>query len=1455
MISSKKNLQKKFLALLVLCYSYGFSQQAAPALPTSKVKETVACTKGYNHKGHSKHTSSSNKMSRANSPDTFAGWASYSGANLVAKLKETTDYDTNLRPLFDYGQYGGSLFSSTNIKAVADAVYNMSASYDGSESSGMLGLVTYLHCASYHEFFQTEITLNTEAKSAYKLAIQYLSKNDNLWITTEYGLGVLDEFLIMCDYDGLRDKDFVLNVIKTAIRNLTEKDNWRAVVSDQQMLTKYITAYNRIFFLMFRGMQPVDVAYEASLNNDPEFLQLLSNLATDKELRTENEDLALMVNNAIGEMTRTADSSDVLKDQTEPFIAEIAQSYDRLTPNWYKSIKSINESGNCAKYNLCVNMDDITAEVEAMLFPNTFTFDDGRLKVRTPLDYKTVQELYYASKQVQTQFFRALATDEPVTGDPNLNLNMVVYGTMKDYHDWQTILNGLATNNGGMYIERGATFYTYQRTFTESTFSLEELFRHEYVHYLQGRYIANGFWGSTDFYKDERLVWFEEGMAEHFAGSTDNDGVRIRESQGSNVKNEGASEYMTVNEVLNASYAGGFKFYRYGNMLWSYWFKNDINTARKLINLVRADDVAGFDTEINRLESDYTLQANYLNYLNNVVIDDNNWWEVVTPWEVDDFFVVGNIADIETEFEAITSKDVSVTLDASTSIRRFKVTGSLNSGQFETELNDLMTQLKSSPTVNNFDYIGGYYKEISGSNATFVITGSLRDATVSDTPIADFSSDLPSTIVGGTIQFTNESTGYINSYTWSFPGGTPSTSTEKNPTVVYDTAGTHSVTLTVTSAKSGNNTRTKNNFIKVHAKSSTTYCDTSQGSTGTGIIRVIFSTLDNISAPQNPANYSDYTSYAAEVKRNKTYPITIEAANTAWPDNAVKVWIDWNQNGDFTDAGEAVFSYEKISETGNITIPSDAALGITRMRVRYGYGDGKILEPCGYDDYFGEVEDYSINVGIAAATITWAGTTSTDFSEATNWDTNTIPTSYDDVIIPSGLTNYPVISTATEVKTLTIASGATLIANAALTGTVTYTRNLPTDNWYLVASPLKYETIERLNQNNTFASGTGTNIGLAPYKNNGTAWNYLSNTSKGNITSGQGYSVKLKNAANLVFTGSINSTAVNYGITKGANDFNLIGNPYTSYVKLGDFFKDNATGTVLSEATIWLWNQNTNSYDLKLGAADANYQIAPGQGFFVSANANTQVTFSKENQSHQSATFQRQAKTQINLSVRENQNNTVKSTKLYYLNGVTTGFDNGYDGSVFGGTTTNYALYSQLVSNTNGKNYAVQSLPINDLENTIVPIGLKAKAGKKIVFSAESMNLPENVSIYLEDKQNNTFTNLSKENYTVTLTTDASQVGQFYLHTSSRELDASIQTPANFSELTVYKSSKSALTVSGLQAKKASVIIYSIQGKQVFSTDIISKNTATVTLPKVAAGVYLVKIISELGTINKKIVL
>ncbi len=52
------------------------------------------------------------------------------------------------------------------------------------------------------------------------------------------------------------------------------------------------------------------------------------------------------------------------------------------------------------------------------------------------------------------------------------------------------------------------------------------------------------------------------------------------------------------------------------------------------------------------------------------------------------------------------------------------------------------------------------------------------------------------------------------SYSWSFPGGTPSTSTLENPVVTYSNSGTYTVSLTVTD-QFGSHSQTLNNFITV----------------------------------------------------------------------------------------------------------------------------------------------------------------------------------------------------------------------------------------------------------------------------------------------------------------------------------------------------------------------------------------------------------------------------------------------------------------------------------------------------------------------------------------------------------------------------------------------------------------------------------------------------------------
>ena len=73
----------------------------------------------------------------------------------------------------------------------------------------------------------------------------------------------------------------------------------------------------------------------------------------------------------------------------------------------------------------------------------------------------------------------------------------------------------------------------------------------------------------------------------------------------------------------------------------------------------------------------------------------------------------------------------------------------------------------------------------------------------------------------------------------------------------------------------------------------------------------------------------------------------------------------------------------------------------------------------------------------------WTGTTGTDWDTATNWS-NGVPDASSEVFIPGGLSTYPTASSAVTVSSLTMGSGASLIANSDFTGAVTYNRTLGT---------------------------------------------------------------------------------------------------------------------------------------------------------------------------------------------------------------------------------------------------------------------------------------------------------------------------------------------------------------------------------------------------------------------------
>lgn len=109
------------------------------------------------------------------------------------------------------------------------------------------------------------------------------------------------------------------------------------------------------------------------------------------------------------------------------------------------------------------------------------------------------------------------------------------------------------------------------------------------------------------------------------------------------------------------------------------------------------------------------------------------------------------------------------------------------------------------------------------------------------TPQANFSSDFTVVCPSQTVQFTDLSTFTPTSWSWNFPGGNPSSSTQQNPAVVYNTPGTYAVTLTATNA-AGAATYSQTAYITVSGSVQPPYVE---GFVGTQFVPVGWSEVNN----------------------------------------------------------------------------------------------------------------------------------------------------------------------------------------------------------------------------------------------------------------------------------------------------------------------------------------------------------------------------------------------------------------------------------------------------------------------------------------------------------------------------------------------------------------------------------------------------------------------------------
>jgi hypothetical protein len=533
--------------------------------------------------------------------------------------------------------------------------------------------------------------------------------------------------------------------------------------------------------------------------------------------------------------------------------------------------------------------------------------------------------------------------------------------------------------------------------------------------------------------------------------------------------------------------------------------------------------------------------------------------------------------------------------------------------------------------------------------------------------------------------------------------------------------------------------------------------------------------------------------------------------------------------------------------------------------------------PIDFGDNSSDVGAWDSNINI------FKGTTSDLWSNTLNWSNGGLPISTDYVAILLGAEAIlDTDATFVDLKVkdnLKINDGKSLIITGNVTGDpgkIFYTRNLSyiagsQEGWHLMSSPVSGETYNNDYATSESLATSTSNLfrGLGKYVTDTNTWEYLKkdDTNAGDFISGYGYSMKRSVAGPVVFNGNLNTNdaGIDAAIYNTGDGFNLLGNPYTSFINIGTFLSDNVK---LAQDQIWVWDQTIGSggnYIAKV--KNIPFKIAPGQGFFVKVElllqspglyfknaTSTTVNFAESNQSSAAVdTFLKNTRAEVKLSLTDGQK--VRIAELYYLDNVTTGFDSGWEGEVFSGVASTLSVFTDLVADSQGKKYQVQSLPNTDYETTVVALGVKAEAGKEITFTAEALNLPDGIKVFLEDRLTNTIAGLDEANanYKVTVSEATDGIGRFYLHTKASGVLSTDEVVLD--NISIYTPNNTTLRVTGLPQGKATVKLFNILGKQVMQTSFTSTGVRDIVLSKLAAGMYIVQLETEAGKLNKKIVL
>ena len=452
-------------------------------------------------------------------------------------------------------------------------------------------------------------------------------------------------------------------------------------------------------------------------------------------------------------------------------------------------------------------------------------------------------------------------------------------------------------------------------------------------------------------------------------------------------------------------------------------------------------------------------------------------------------------------------------------------------------------------------------------------------------------------------------------------------------------------------------------------------------------------------------------------------------------------------------------------------------------------------------------------------------------------------------------------------------------------GSFTYNRYVSnTSTFDIISAPFSSQTFSNLLSNNSGViydnPSDATQYAYGPFNNDSGAYVQYDSDTDGNQTmdAGLGFRTGRLNSDNgttLAFTGTFETSNVTEPITLGSDAtyarWNLIGNPFPSYLDLNHFFTDNSNILDTNYAAIYTYDgddSNGSVWTTYNGNNSSGQYIAPGQAFFVAASGSANISFDTDMQSTAGTddflpgerrpnddsfgqnTSSSNSKISLALSFDDSK---YAATDIYLNTKASSGLDVGYDAGTFANQAGSLGLYSFLADGSHPETkLAIQAVSNNISDPVVIPLGVNAQSGIDYTIKLKERPQQEGVFVYLKDKLDNSMTLLTDEDYNFNTSTDLQGDGRFEVHLSAFALSTFDISKAPYSMIGL----RGKVQVTGELSKGDVITILDLRGRTLAKQTVNSPTqSATVQLNGVSKGVYIGKVENNIGQYNTKFIL